>query len=124
MNHAHSEHEIVGVFGQLGVHMDSLTDVPVGQHSWEWGIDITWGTLLCGPFPAVPNLTYEKVDDDFEYGVGMMVAIAAYLEEETSQAENGGLSDGTVIDPELAYAYAYPSQPKISFLGQYAPKGP
>jgi hypothetical protein len=96
MNHAHSERVIVGDFRQLGVHVDLLTGVQVGQHSWDWGIDITWGTRKYGPVPAVPNLSFEKVDDDFEYEEGMAIAIAVYLDEEPSQAENVAPSDATV----------------------------
>jgi hypothetical protein len=96
VNHAHSEREIVGVFGQLGVHVDLLTGVQVGQHSWNWGIDITWGTRNYGPVPAVPDFSFEKVDDDFEYEEDMTVAIAVYLDEDPPQAENVAPSDGTV----------------------------
>jgi hypothetical protein len=101
VNHAYSEREIIVHFEQLGVHVDSLTNVHVGVQAWDWGVDITWGARRLGPIPVVPDFSFEKVDNNFSYEVNMKVAIAVYLDEVPSQAMNVAPSAGMVTTDQL-----------------------
>jgi hypothetical protein len=101
MEHGVSHNGITCSFPDCGILSSSLATVQIGTSTWDHGIGIAQGEWLVGPVPQVPDISFQRVDNDFKYLVGTKVAIAVYLDEVPPFAGNVVTDAGNVSAEEV-----------------------